>query len=205
MMARLKLVLVLSVIVVVIAGPLGYAVHCNTHLRNFHVVREGVLYRSGQLAPEALDQVVRERNIRTLVTLRTTRVVGKLPPDTWEEDYCAAHGVKHVRIVPQIWGADEMGDVPAEQAVQDFLRVMDDPANHPVLVHCFAGIHRTGTMCAIFRMEYEHWPVDRAINEMQLYGYDLLKIRENIEGYLREYTPREREGIKPKFEIRNLK
>ena len=39
----------------------------------------------------------------------------------------------------------------------EFLAVMDNRANYPVLVHCFAGIHRTGTMCAVFRMEYHGW------------------------------------------------
>jgi tyrosine-protein phosphatase SIW14 len=190
MKAWSKFLLVLAVVAVVAGGPLAYAVHRNTSLRNYHIVEEGVLYRSGQLTPEALDQVVRERNIRTVVTLRTTRVAGKLPPDTWEEDYCAARGMKHVRIVPRVWGADEKGEIPAEQAVQDFLRVMDDRSNYPVLVHCFAGIHRTGTMCAIFRMEFHHWPVDKAIREMQGYGFDPLDMQEGIEPYLRGYTPR---------------
>jgi tyrosine-protein phosphatase SIW14 len=189
MRARLQIVLVLAVLGVVIAVPLCYAVHHNTHMRNFAVVEEGVLYRSGQLTPEALDQVVKERNIRTVVTLRSTRVIGKLPPDTWEEKYCESNGLKHVRIVPRVWGADEKGEVPAEQAVQEFLRVMDDPTNYPVLVHCFAGIHRTGMMCAVFRMEYRHWPVEKSINEMHFYGYE--DLTEDVEGYLRSYVPRQ--------------
>jgi tyrosine-protein phosphatase SIW14 len=190
MIARWQIILGLTAVVVVIAGPLTYAYHCNTSLRNFHVVEEGVLYRSGQLTPSAFDQVVKERNIRTVVSLRTTRVEGKLPPDSWEEGYCASHGLKHVRIVPRVWGSDEKGEIPAEQAVQEFLSVMDKRENYPVLVHCFAGIHRTGTMCAIFRMEYHHWPAERAINEMQVYGFDPLDMQEHIEGYLRSYTPR---------------
>lgn len=190
MIERLNFALALTVVGVVIAGPLCYAVHQNTHMRNFAVVEEGVLYRSGQLSPEALDQVVKERNIRTLLTLRTSRVTGKLPPDEWEKDYCEAHGVQHVRIVPSVWSPDEKGDVPAEEAVQDFLRVMDDPKNYPVLVHCFAGIHRTGTMCAIYRMEFHAWPVDRAINEMQCYGFDPADLKKHIDGYLRSYVPR---------------
>jgi tyrosine-protein phosphatase SIW14 len=191
MLFRLKIILCFAVMGVVIAGPLCYAVHQKSYMRNFAVVEEGVLYRSGQLTPQALDQVVKERNIRTLVTLRTTRVAGRLPPDTWEEDYCKSHAVKHVRIVPRVWGADEKGEVPAEQAIQEFLRVMDDPASYPVLVHCFAGIHRTGIMCAVFRMEYQQWNVDRAIHEMQFYGFEPTYLTPDVEGYLRGYTPRQ--------------
>lgn len=191
MRARFKIVLALAIVGLVVAGPVCYAVYRSTHMRNFGVVEDGVLYRSGQLTPDAFDQVVRERHIKTVVSLRTTRVVGKYPPDHWEESYCELHNVKHVRIVPRVWGADEKGEVPAEQAVQEFLRVMDDPTNHPILVHCFAGIHRTGMMCAVYRMEYDRWPVDKAISEMHVYGFAPEDLTSDVESYLRAYVPRQ--------------
>jgi tyrosine-protein phosphatase SIW14 len=153
------------------------------------VVEDGVLYRSGQLSPSGFEEVLREYGIKTVITLRTSRTAA-LPPDTWEETVCAARDVKHVRIIPRVWGADEKGEIPAEQGVQEFLKVMDDGANHPVLVHCFAGIHRTGTMCAIFRMEYHGWPAERAMEEMQFCGFAPEDMHEHIAVYLREYRPR---------------
>jgi tyrosine-protein phosphatase SIW14 len=74
--------------------------------------------------------------------------------------------------------------------VREFLRVMDDPTNHPVLVHCFAGVHRTGTLCAVYRMEYQGWTADRAIAEMEEYGFEPGRSRQAIEGYLRAHRPR---------------
>jgi tyrosine-protein phosphatase SIW14 len=190
MASRWQMVLGFTAAGVVAAAPLVYSSHRNAHVRNLRVVEDGVLYRSGQLSPAGLEQVVRERGIKTVITLRTTRTPGTANPDAWEEGFCAARGLNHVRIVPRVWDADEKGDIPAETAVRDFVRVMGDRRNHPVLVHCFAGIHRTGTMCAIYRIEFQGWPAERAITEMQLCGFDPLDMRQHIEGYLRAYQPR---------------
>ncbi len=190
MPTRRQFVLAAVVLALVVAAPLVYSAHVNTHARNFRVVEPGVLYRSGQLTPTGLDRVLRDNHIKTVVTLRAARQPGAKSPDEWEEEMCAARGVKHVRIVPRVWGADESGEIPAEQAVQEFLAVMDKKENRPVLVHCFAGIHRTGTMCAIFRMEYHGWTAERAMTEMQLYGFAPEDMHQHISVYLREYKPR---------------
>jgi tyrosine-protein phosphatase SIW14 len=179
-----------ATVLLVAAVPLLYSAHRQIHRRNFRVVEDGVLYRSGQLSPAGLERVLHEYRIKTVVTLRTTRVPERGFPDAWEAELCATRGLKHVRIVPRVWGPDEKGEVPAGQAVREFLRVMDDPANYPVLVHCFAGIHRTGTMCAVFRMEYHGWPVDAALAEMHQCGYEPEDLHEHVEGYLRAYRPR---------------
>ena len=160
------------------------------HLRNFHAVEPGVLYRSGQLTPTGLKYLIRRHQIKTVVTLRTVRDPDKPYLDKWEADVCATRGVRHIRIVPRAWLVDKKGELPAEAVVREFLAVMDDPANHPVLIHCFAGVHRTGTLCAVYRMEYQGWTADRAIAEMEAFGFKPGRDREAIEGYLRAYQPR---------------
>ena len=187
---RWQFVLAGTALALVVAAPLVYSSHRNTHLRNLRVVEEGVLYRSGQLTPSGLERVIHEHGIKTVVTLRASRQAGGRSPDEWEEPFCKSKGVKHVRIVPRVWGADEDGEIPAEQGVQQFLHVMEKKENHPVLVHCFAGIHRTGTMCAIFRMEYHGWTAERAMEEMQFYGFAPEDMHQHIGAYLRGYEPR---------------
>src|SRR5437773_1769104 len=119
MPARWQFVLAGTALAMVVAAPLVYSAHRTTHLRNFRVVEDGVLYRSGQLTPAGLERVVAERDIKTVVSLRTTRVAGRLPPDTWEEVFCAARSLNHRRIPPRVWAADEKGEIPAEEAVQE--------------------------------------------------------------------------------------
>ena len=72
------------------------------------------------------------------------------------------------------------------------MKIMRDPANHPVLIHCFAGIHRTGSYCAIYRMEFEHWTNARAIQEVKAFGYTNLDDEEDVLGYLERYQPTEK-------------
>ena len=190
MTRAIRFVLVLLVVAVIVGLPAGYASYRRTHFRNLRVVKPGLLYRSGQLTATGLDRVVNDYGIKTVVSLRDTKVEGKQPPDAAEEEACRKLDIKYLRLAPKEWWGRPNAPIPVDANIARFLAVMDDPSNYPVLVHCFAGIHRTGTMCAIFRMEYHRWSPDAAIDEMQLYGFDPADMHEHIEGYLRSYKPR---------------
>jgi protein tyrosine/serine phosphatase len=82
------------------------------------------------------------------------------------------------------------GSVPNEVNVVKFLEIMKDPANYPVLVHCLAGKHRTGAMCAVYRMEYDHWSNQKAIDELELFGFENLYESLDVLGYLQRYQPK---------------
>src|SRR5262249_47259508 len=112
-------------------------------------------------------------------------------PDQEEEAFCLARGIKYVRIVQKQWYASDKS-VPAEEGVDDFLRVMRDPSNFPVLLHCFAGHHRTGAYCAIYRMEFNHWTQRQAIREMYDLGYDTIFTDMDVCEYLQHYRPKGR-------------
>jgi tyrosine-protein phosphatase SIW14 len=64
---------------------------------------------------------------------------------------------------------------------------MRDPANHPVLIHCFAGIHRTGTFCAVYRMDFQGWSSREAIAEMRTLGFATLDECQDVLGFLEHY------------------
>src|SRR4051812_27358731 len=112
-----RMLLGTGVVLLVGAVPVLYSSHQQTNFRNFHVVEDAVLYRSGQLSRPVFERVVTEYRIKTVITLRTTRDPGRPFPDEWERDVCEARGVRHVRIVPLVWTPDEHGEVPAEQNV----------------------------------------------------------------------------------------
>jgi tyrosine-protein phosphatase SIW14 len=175
-----------------IAAPLGYTLWHEREFRNFRVVEEGVLYRCGQLTLPRLQKVVAEHNIKTVISLRD----GDKPIDEQEEQWVkASRKLRFYRIPYRDWNPDNTGKIPAEIGLKAFREIMDDPSNYPVLVHCFAGIHRTGTMCAVFRMDYQGWTNEQAITEMRAMGYTILDEHEDVHRYFLRYrSPFERKA-----------
>jgi len=60
---------------------------------------------------------------------------------------------------------------PTPQQIEQFLNIVNDPANQPVYVHCAGGKHRTGVMTAVYRMTQDNWTSDQAFREMKNYKF----------------------------------
>jgi tyrosine-protein phosphatase SIW14 len=166
-------------------GPIAWSKYRKDRYRNFRTVEAGVLYRSGQLNLAGLQRVIHDHGIKTVVTLREARNPGEPEPDAAEQLYCRGQEMKYHRL--PFWRAD--GWAPDEANVARFMAIMDDPKNYPVLVHCFAGKHRTGTFVAVWRMEKQRWSNAEAIAELKANGYDHLQAHEDVDGFLKSYVP----------------
>jgi protein tyrosine/serine phosphatase len=59
-----------------------------------------------------------------------------------------------------------------EGQTAQFLKLVNDPANWPVFVHCKGGRHRTGEMTAIYRITHDGWSDDKAYDEMKKYDFE---------------------------------
>lgn len=127
-------------------------------LRNVGRVSERI-YRGAQPdLPGGLASLKR-LGIRTVVNLRHYH-------GDAEEAACREAGLDYVRICL------ESSDAPSDEDVRRFLAIATDPARRPVYFHCKLGCDRTGTMCACYRMAVEGWSLERAMAEMQAYGFN---------------------------------
>src|SRR5580704_3077503 len=81
--------------------------------------------------------------------------------DRNEAENVEAAGMRFVRI-PLTTGA-----VPSQAAVDQFLKLVNVPANQPVYVHCMGGRHRTGALTAVYRMTQDGWTANQAFSEMK--------------------------------------
>ncbi len=52
---------------------------------------------------------------------------------------------------------------------REVVRLMADSVSQPVLVHCRAGVARTGASVALYRMSVDGWDIERAINELKTF------------------------------------
>jgi protein tyrosine/serine phosphatase len=123
-------------------------------------VKQGILYRSGQLTTAQLTQAVRRYNIRTVVNLQW-------PGEEMVEErgLAAQLGVDFVNLPMP---GDGFGE---EWEFREFLEILDDPARRPVLVHCARGTCRTGAAVGMYRLERDGWTLDDVAAEMRRQTY----------------------------------
>lgn len=195
MLAR---VLVSILVVGVVAAPLLYRVSQDRRYRNLHVVNDGLLYRSGQMTPEGFERTVRELGLGTVVSMRETKDENQEYEDAFEEEICKRLGVRYERFNYLDWSAPD-GSMPAMANMRRFLDLFDDEdAAKPVLVHCFAGIHRTGVHVAAYRVDKNGWTNDEAMKEMRWMGTRRTTYADNLVAFVQALRPRAVGGEKPK-------
>jgi hypothetical protein len=110
--------------------------------KNFGVVDEGRVYRSGQLTPAAMRSIKEKYKIKTVVDL------GSYEPGTRGDrrNQRVADALGITRYVLDLEG-DSTGN---PNYYLQALRIISDPANQPALVHCGAGSERTGCVALLY-------------------------------------------------------
>jgi protein tyrosine/serine phosphatase len=79
-----------------------------------------------------------------------------------------------------------VGEKNGTRVVQAMRELVNASQRGPVLVHCHHGADRTGLICALWRILYEGWSRQSAIDELIEGGFGFHPIWFNIPRYLRE-------------------
>ena len=166
--------LTLSAVVVLIVGVWPIVEYRNVYTfdKRLREVDPGRVYRSGEMTAAGFADAVARYKIRTILNLQDDYPDPDVTRSFWnwntvkETELCRQLGVRYVLIKPDLIFRRR---VPVERpaAVDAFLDLMDDPDAYPVLIHCKAGLHRTGCLTAVYRMEYQGWSPDRAYDELR--------------------------------------
>jgi len=145
------------------AQPLG-----RPGLPNLHKVSD-TLYRGAQPDDQGWAELGK-MGVRTVVSLRSFH------SDRSETQQA---GLAYEHIYMKAWH-------PEYKEIVRFLRIVSDPDEQPVFVHCRHGADRTGTMCAVYRIIVQDWTVEDAIDEMRNGDYGFHEMWSGLPEFLRD-------------------
>jgi protein tyrosine/serine phosphatase len=141
--------------------------------KNFDTVVPGKIYRSGQPREGQLEEWIQEYGLRSILSLR-----GRVPP--YERELSERYGVK-IYHVP-FTATKGLG----EGQWETIRPLLTDEEKLPILVHCHGGGDRSGIVTALYRVEIQGWPLDKALREMNLH-YHFPPRYPALQKQLREY------------------
>ena len=151
-------------------GSFAYYRYRYAATKRLRVVEAGKLYRSGQLSARGLEQAIRQFGIRTVINLREEAPNPNLAGER-EAALCQRLGVRYIYLYCEDLTQTDRENGLWPESARLFLDIVGDPDNWPVLVHCQAGLHRTGLLCAIYRVVVQKWEPYRAWHELCANGY----------------------------------
>ncbi len=143
-------------------------------LPNFHKV-SGALYRGAQPEAEGFA-ALKELGVKTIVNLR---LVHSDRDEMKAAGLKAGEDFKYAHIKMEAWDADE-------DELARFLKLVGDPEDCPVFVHCKHGADRTGTAVATYRVVCQGWTKEDAIDEMRNGGFNFHEVWKGLPKFLRE-------------------
>jgi len=144
-------------------------------LPNFYRVNER-LYRGGQPSAEGFKRLS-QLGIKTVLDLRDDDERARS-----EEAGARAAGLRYFNL--------PLGEFfrPSDKRVAEVMSIISSAQNHPVFVHCKRGSDRTGTIIAIYRIEYDGWTSEQAKHEAKRFGLGFWQIR--MRDYIGDYYHR---------------
>ena len=71
-----------------------------------------------------------------------------------------------------------------DESVLEAMRILSDPSNRPIVIHCQHGADRTGAMMALYRVVVQGWSKADAIREMNAGGYHHSSWFSNLDRYV---------------------
>ena len=118
------------------------------------------LYRGSQPNERGIEQL-KKIGITTIVDLRGERQ-GTVET---ERKHAEEHGIRLVNIRASGWSP------PKDEELLQFFSLLEKQPKEKIYIHCWLGNDRTGVFIAAYRIAFEHWPAERALEEMYAFHF----------------------------------
>jgi protein tyrosine phosphatase (PTP) superfamily phosphohydrolase (DUF442 family) len=176
---------IMALFLVALVGTGGGIYYEQQRFRHFAVHDPGMVYRSAWLSPGALSQLIENYQIRSVVNLCNP---DEMTPQMWESERKAVVGAgarlhtvplsESIEITPQNWDAH--------------FRILSDPNNYPMLVHCQHGVTRTGMFVTAYDVMMRHMNAEESVALQPTFGHGhanvhLRSFAKSLDKYAREH------------------
>lgn len=187
-----------ALVVFMVYTPYLYYRYALEHTKRLRPITDGRVYRSGCLTADGFREFIVKNKIKTVINLMEENPDPVLHAnrfsrsETKESTLCKELGVTFKFLYVELLPEDQTGKVKPK-AIDEFFQIMDYEKAYPVLLHCKAGLHRTGVLSAVYRMEYEGWSREDAMRELRSHGFGHFianKSNPYIAQYVLPYQPR---------------
>ena len=118
------------------------------------------LYRGGQPTDEGLDQLKR-LGINTIVDLRA-ELHGRIEN---EREHAKSLGMQFVNLPGSGWAT------PKDEEIVRFFSLVREHPKRKTFIHCWLGGDRSGMFIAAYRIAFDRWTPEQAIQEMRMFHY----------------------------------
>ena len=168
-----------------------------TSCKRLRVVEPGKLYRSGMMTGVGLRRTLKALKIKTVINLMEESPEAELPATFFdrskvsEKEICEEMGVNFRFMQVELINPRYLPE-KRPKTMETFIEIMNNPDNYPVLIHCRAGLHRTGVLTAMYRMEFDGWSKEKAWKEMKAHGFGELNCyasNDYIDQYICKFEP----------------
>jgi protein-tyrosine phosphatase len=104
-----------------------------------------------------------------LQPLKLKTIITFVPQDILPDyqSFMRSEGIKHHQI--HVLANKDPNVYTSDDVVNKIIKIMLDPLNHPILIHCNKGKHRTGCMTACFR-KVTGWSLEACLAEYEKYS-----------------------------------
>jgi protein tyrosine/serine phosphatase len=136
----------------------------NFKITDFNVIRPGILYTCGQ--PRGMDytRLLYKYHIGTIINLRSPSEHREQNWYSEEINWVRNSGIKYVEM-PLVREINNPLHYPDANTQEQFLSIMADKKNLPVLVHDGKGESRVAMMAAVWLVKNQQLPTDQVIVE----------------------------------------
>ena len=137
------------------------------HIKNFHVIKPDVLYTSGQ--PRGMDytRLLYKYHIGTIVNIRSASEHREKNWYNEEVTWVRNNGVKYFEL-PIDRSINRANYFPDPATQNEFLTIMADKTNLPVLLHGSSGRKRVSMLTAVWAVRTQGYTAAKAIELVQI-------------------------------------